>query len=69
LSEQTAEAIHGPPGAASYVLAVAFPIVGVILAIVAFARSHVGPGFALLLTSGVAFFAWLVILASAGSGS
>jgi hypothetical protein len=41
----------GSPWAGSYVVAVLLPIVGVILAIIQFARGNSGPGAALLLTS------------------
>lgn len=39
------------PDYGSYVLAALLPIVGVVLAIVQFARGNIGPGFAVLLTS------------------
>ncbi len=52
------------PGWGSYVLAILFPIVGVILAIIQYARGNAGPATALLLTSIVAFFVWFTILAS-----
>ena len=48
------------PGAWSYVVAVLVPFVGVILAVVAWARGHVGPGFALMATS---MIAWTVAFA------
>lgn len=53
----TTAARANTPGAGSYVVAVAVPIVGVILAIIQFSRSNVGPGFALL---GTSIFAWIV---------
>lgn len=52
----------GEPGTGSYLLALLVPIIGVLLAIVALSRSYVGPGLALLATSGVgAFVAYLLV--------
>src|SRR5262249_16043465 len=58
------EEVPRRPGAGSYIVAILFPIVGAILAIIQFARSNTGPGFALLLTSAVSFFVWFLILLS-----
>ena len=52
-------------GAGSYIAAVLLPIVGVILAIIQFARGNTGPGAALLLTSVVAFGIWFLIFVGA----
>jgi Protein of unknown function (DUF2510) len=51
------------PGVGSYIVAVLLPIVGVILAIVQFARGNGGQGAAVLLTSIVAFVIWFAVLA------
>jgi hypothetical protein len=56
------ETESGDPGAGSYIATVLFPLVGVILAIVAFGRGKVGPGFALLLTSVVSWGVWAMLL-------
>ena len=53
------------PGAIGYILAVLIPIIGLIGAIIQFGRGNVGPGFALLITSSLAFFIlWPLILIS-----
>lgn len=55
---------HGDiPGGGQYVWAAVIPIVGVILAILAWARGHVGPGLALMATSWTsAFLFWLPLV-------
>jgi hypothetical protein len=50
------------PGAGSYIVAVLFPVVGVVLAIIQFARGNVGPGLALLVTSGLSAVVWSIVL-------
>lgn len=50
------------PGAGSYIAAALLPIVGVILAVVALARSRTGLGLALLATSALAFAVWAYLL-------
>ena len=59
------KAADRPAGALAYAAAVAFPIGGVILSIIQFARSNTGHGAALLLTSIVAAFIWMMILGAA----
>jgi hypothetical protein len=49
---------EGYPGPGSYVAAVLIPIVGAILAIIALARDHVGPGLALAGTAALACSVW-----------
>jgi Protein of unknown function (DUF2510) len=49
-------------GVGSYIAAVLLPIVGVIIAIVQFARGNTGSGMAVLLTSLVAGFIWASVL-------
>ena len=55
------------PGAGSYIVAVLIPIIGAILAIIQFARGNTGPGAALLLTSIVAGFIWIMVLTMAAA--
>lgn len=45
-----------------YLWAVLFPIAGVILAVRAWSKSELGPGFALMTTSALAFALWYVLL-------
>ena len=65
---QAATVTRGRAGVGSYLLAIFLPIGGVIAAIVQFARGHVGPGIAVLLTSVVAFAVWTTILFSVAVG-
>jgi VIT1/CCC1 family predicted Fe2+/Mn2+ transporter len=57
------------PGAGSYVVAVLLPIVGAILSIIQFARGNSGHAGALLLTSIVAGFLWIIVLGSIEAAS
>jgi hypothetical protein len=55
------------PGKATwvgYLMAILFPVVGVIGAIIQFARGNVGPGMALLVLSALSFVVWFAVLAS-----
>ncbi|MBA3688452.1 MAG: hypothetical protein H0W81_06460 [Chloroflexi bacterium] len=54
-----------PPRFGSYLIAVLLPVVGVVLAIREYARNRSGPGTALLLTSALAVFLFVVIGSSA----
>lgn len=51
-----------PPGGTDYVMAALFPPVGLVLGIVMLARSYVGPGLALILTSLLTAAAWIAVV-------
>jgi hypothetical protein len=67
-SNPVAGAPDRPAGGGSYVAAVLLPIVGVVLAVIQFARSNIGHGFGLLTASFVSGIVWALLLA-AGSTS
>ena len=54
---------HGDlPGGGSYALAFGIPVVGMVLAIVTWARGHVGPGLALISTAMFGAVVWTLVL-------
>lgn len=60
------------PGGIWYLWAALLPIVGFVLGVVAMARGHVGPGFALWITAFFASWGWAILISLitlAGSSS
>jgi hypothetical protein len=51
-----------PPNGTDYVMSALFPPIGLVLGVVMLARSYVGPGLAMILTSIVAAAVWLALV-------